>query len=155
MHKRSTLLLLTAGLALAGCSPIVATRGNLTDTQRLSEIQPGSTSRDQVQYLLGYPTATGTVDPNVWYYIGRRTEQTAFFQPDVVEQRIVRIRFDGNGTVAALDEIDGNAARAIDPSEATTPTVGHDMSFLEQLVGNLNRPTRKKKDDDKKKGGRR
>lgn len=156
MRKTHAPFLLTAGLlglALSGCTPIVATRGNMPPESRLTQIQPGQTTREQVQYNLGSPTATGTMDPNTWYYIGRVTEQVAFFQADVTEQKIVRVRFDGQGVVSAVDRIDGAEARNIDPVERATPTAGRDLTFLEQVLGNLARPVKKKEEEGQ--GGRR
>ncbi|WP_114393762.1 outer membrane protein assembly factor BamE [Oleisolibacter albus] len=156
MRKTQATFLLTAGLlglALAGCTPIVATRGNMPDENRLAQIQPGQSSREQVQYVLGSPTSTGTLDPNTWYYIGRVTAQTAFFDPEVTDQKIVRVRFDDQGLVSALDRIDGSQAEFIDPVERVTPTVGHNLGFFEQLLGNLGQTPKKKDDKKKKKGG--
>lgn len=154
MPKITAPLLATGLLALAltGCNPIQNTRGNIATDQRLAQIEPGVTSRVQVQYALGSPTATGTVDDKTWYYIGFRTAQTAFFQPEITTQRIVKVRFDNDGIVEAVEEIDGTDARYIEPVTRTTPTAGRDVTFMEQLLGNLNRPTKKK--DEEKKGGR-
>lgn len=153
MTKMRIPLLLSAGVALlavGGCTPIVATRGNLVEQDRLARIQTGQTTRDQVQNILGTPTATSTLDPNTWYYIGRRTEQIAFYAPEVVEQKIIRIRFEFDGRVSELSQIDDKDARDIDPVARTTPTAGRDIGFFEQLFGSLNRG-RSGKD---KKGGR-
>lgn len=153
MRKTHATALLTfglMGLGLTGCSPILAQRGNLVDDTHLAQIQAGQTSREQVQYVLGTPTSTGVVDGSTWYYVGRRTEQTAFLDPDIVAQRIIRVRFDDGGTVQEIKEIDGAAEAAyVEPVARTTPTVGRDLNFFEQLLGNLAKPARKK--DDKKK----
>ena len=65
------------------------TRGNLADKDRLQQIQPGVSTRDDVAAVLGTPSTMGTFDPNTWYYIGARTEKTAFFRPDTVERKVV------------------------------------------------------------------
>lgn len=150
-HATALLTFSVLGLGLAGCSPIVAQRGNLVEDSRLAQIQTGQTTREQVQYVLGTPTSTGTVDGGTWYYIGRRTEQTAFLDPEVTAQRIVRVRFDEQGTVQDVKELDGADAAYVEPVARVTPTVGHDLNFFEQLLGNLSKPSRKKKEDKKKK----
>jgi len=151
MSKTFAPLLATGLLALGliGCSPVVATRGNMTTDEQLAKIEPGETSRTTVQYVLGTPTATSTTDQNTWYYIGRRMEQTAFFAPEVAAQRIVRIRFDENNVVQSMDEIDAAEQRYVDPVERSTPTAGIQPNFFEQLFGNLNRQ-RPKKEEEKK-----
>lgn len=156
MRKINAPLLLAAGLlgfGLVGCTPIVATRGNMVEPERLAKVQPGVTTREQVQYTLGTPTATGTLDPNTWYYIGRRTEQTAFFAPDLAEQRIYRVRFDDAGMVSAVDQLGNEQARLIDPEENTTPTMGRDVGILEQVLGTLGGPAKRKKEEKKGRGG--
>lgn len=142
--------LLLAGAALAACSPFVATRGNLVDNEHLAQIREGQ-SRDDVQKVAGTPSVVSQFNSNVWYYVGRRTEQTAFFTPDVVEQRIVKVSFSDAGTVAKIENVDGNdMGRVVNPTERITPTAGRDLTFLQQFLGNLARPSKKKKD---KKGG--
>lgn len=154
MRKTHATALLTfglLGLGLTGCSPIVAQRGNLVEDVRLAQIQAGQTTREQVQYVLGSPTSTGVIDGSTWYYIGRRTEQTAFLDAEVTQERIVRVRFDEGGTVQEIKELTSADAAYVEPVARVTPTVGHDLNFFEQLLGNLSKPSRKKKDDKKKK----
>jgi len=127
------------GLTLAACSPTVDTRGNLAEKERLDQIQPGVTTRDDIATILGTPSATGTFDPNTWYYIGARTEKTAFFRPDVVERKIVVIKFDEAGTVTAVNQLDQNAGKEVELVERSTPTAGRDMNFIEQMMGNVGR----------------
>ncbi|WP_119678581.1 outer membrane protein assembly factor BamE [Indioceanicola profundi] len=148
MPKFTAPLLATGllAIALAGCSPIQATRGNIATDQRLAQIEPGVTSRVQVQYALGTPTATGTVDDKTWYYIGFRTAQTAFFEPEITSQRIVKVRFNDEGIVETVEEIDGSQARHVDPVDRSTPTAGREVTFVEQLLGNVNRSSKKKEE---------
>lgn len=130
-------------LSLTSCTPIVAIRGNLATDQQVAEIKTGESTRDKVQDVLGTPTATGTLDGDTWYYIGRRTEQTAFFAPEVTEQRIVRVRFDTAGLVSEVAEIPREDGRGVTPVDRTTPTAGRELNFVEQLLGNLSRPSKK------------
>ena len=88
---------------------------------------------------LGTPSTVGTFDENTWYYIGARTEKTAFFQPEVVERKVVVVRFDENGTVADIQELDQSAGQQVELVERTTPTAGRDMNFIEQMLGNIGR----------------
>jgi outer membrane protein assembly factor BamE (lipoprotein component of BamABCDE complex) len=127
------------GLALAACSPSVDTRGNLADKDRLQQIQKGVSTRDDVASALGTPSTVGTFDPNVWYYIGARTEKTAFFRPDTVERKVVVVKFDEAGTVADVHELDQSAGKEVELVDRTTPTAGRDMNFIEQMLGNVGR----------------
>ncbi|WP_448189700.1 outer membrane protein assembly factor BamE [Azospirillum sp. sgz301742] len=127
------------GLTAAACTPTLATRGNLTDPDAVATIQTGTTTRDQVASLLGTPTSVGTFDQNVWYYIGQKTEKTAFFKPDVLERRVVVVHFNDAGVVSDLKTLDQNQGLDVEMVERTTPTHGREMGFLEQMIGNFGR----------------
>ncbi len=130
---------LLLGLSVTACSPVVATRGNLADPERVAEIKQGSSRMEDVAAILGSPTAVGTFDQTVWYYIGQRTEKTAFFDPEVVERRVVVVRFDPAGTVAELKVLTEADGQEIEIVDRATPTAGREMTVLEQLLGNIGR----------------
>jgi outer membrane protein assembly factor BamE (lipoprotein component of BamABCDE complex) len=141
MKKTRKLLLLAAGatLALAACSPTVATRGNLLEDERLAQIRPGVSTRDDVAAVLGTPSSVGTFDPNVWYYIGQRTEKTAFFRPDVAERKVVVIRFDDTGVISAMEQLDASDGQEVEIVDRRTPTAGKELTVVEQIISNLGR----------------
>ncbi len=127
-------------LSLAACSPVVRTHGNMVDPEHLSQVHTGVSRQADVAALLGTPSAEGTFDPNEWYYIGQRTEQTAFFAPEVTNRTVVRITFDPTtGTVAKVDQLDAAAGENVTPVARTTPTTGHDLTMIEQIMGNVGR----------------
>lgn len=126
-------------LLLSACAPTVANRGNLLDPDKLAEIKVGSSTREDVANKLGSPTQVGTFDENVWYYFGRHTEQYSFFDPEVIEQRAVEVRFDDSGVVTALNNLNSADAEDVVPVDRRTPTYGHETTFVEQLIGNAGR----------------
>ena len=126
----------------AGCSPIQATRGNLVEDEKLAQIQVGRSSMAEVAQVLGTPSTVATFDPDTWYYIGQRTEQSAFFRPDVLQRRVVVVYFDeASGVVQEIDELNLEDGQTIELVERETPTLGRRMTFLEQMVGNVGRFT--------------
>ncbi len=125
--------------AASGCSPIVATHGNLVEPYRLADIHPDVSNKSDVANTLGTPTAAGTLDPNTWYYIGQRTEKIAFLAPEIVERKVVVFHFDGTGIVRKIDQLDLAAGEDVDIVSRTTPTAGKDLGFLEQMLGNVGR----------------
>ena len=127
------------GFAVSACSPTVATRGNMADPDRIAEIKAGQSRREDVADILGTPTSVGTFDQNVWYYIGQKTEKTAFFEPEVTERRVVIARFDDAGVLREIRTLDKSNGQDIDLVERTTPTAGREMGFLEQMMGNVGR----------------
>ncbi len=135
---RLTALAATCVLAM-GCSPQVATRGNMVEEDRLAEVRVGFATQDDVAQILGTPTTTATFDSSVWYYIGQRTEQTAFFRPEVTDRKVITVRFDRGGRVSEIEESDLSAAREVDIVDRETPTGGRELGILEQLLGNIGR----------------
>lgn len=127
------------GLSLGACAPTLATRGNLTEAERLAEIRVGVSRREDVAGLLGTPSTIGTFNEDVWYYIGQRTEKTAFFKPTVIERKVVAVRFDKQGVVEKIDQLGKDDGQQVELVDRRTPTAGRDLNFLEQILGNVGR----------------
>ena len=128
-----------AAALLAGCTPIVHQQGHISDPEALAEIKPGVQTREEVARLLGTPSAMGTFDDRRWYYISRRTETTAFYAPDLVDQSVIAIAFDESGVVAEVASVSTEEARAIELVEEESPTRGRELGLLEQILGNIGR----------------
>ncbi len=128
---------LALGTLVAGCAPIRGHQGYLLDPQLVSGIQPGVDNRESVQTTLGRPTFVGQFDQRDWYYVSRGTRQLAFAMPRPSEQTVLHVRFDEAGNVAAVNRTGLELVQNIDPSDRTTPTLGRDRSFFEELFGNI------------------
>ena len=131
--------LVIASLALSACAPRVAIRGNLPREEALSKIELGTHDRNKVARILGTPSTIGTFDDNVWYYISRKTEKTAFFDAETVDQQVVAIYFNDKNVVEAIQRYNKDDQRQVGLVERTTPTVGKEFSIIDQLLGNLGR----------------
>ena len=139
--RRSLLGCALAAALLAGCSPQVHQQGHVRDAEALAEIKPGVQTREEVARLLGTPSAVGTFEDANWYYITRRSETTAFYEPELVDHNVTVITFDESGVVAEISSVSLDDARAIEFVEDETPTRGRELTLLEQLFGNIGRPT--------------
>lgn len=144
-----TTAMLMLGLTLAACTPVVAKRGSAVEEEQLMQIKVGESTREDVAKLLGTPTQMATFDDKTWYYIGQRTEQEAFYDPELKEQKIVTIEFTPEGKVASVNKSGAELARNIDPVDDKTPTYGKDLTIVQQLLGNLGHPTIPKGKDNK------
>jgi outer membrane protein assembly factor BamE (lipoprotein component of BamABCDE complex) len=138
MRLLFVLLAAISGATIAGCAASVELRGNLPNSDKLSEIRAGSTTKDEVAKLLGTPSSVSVFDNDKsWYYISRRTSQTAFFEPDVLDQQVYIVNFNDQGVVTAVDHKVLQDGKEVIPVARATPAPGRELSFLEQLVGNL------------------
>ena len=146
---RALLTGLALPLVLGSCTPIVANRGNMLEEERIAQVKPGVSSKNDVFEALGSPTIVSTFDDNTWYYVGQRTEREAFFEPELTDHKIVEIKFDDTDHVRAVDRIGIDKTVEVEPLDETTPAAGREITFMEQLLGNIGRPSSKKK----KKGG--
>jgi outer membrane protein assembly factor BamE (lipoprotein component of BamABCDE complex) len=148
--RRAAFAAIALPAVLAGCTPIIANRGNMLDEERIAQVKSGTSSKNDVFEALGSPSIVSTFDDNTWYYVGQRTEREAFFRPEVTERKIIAVEFDDTDHVKGVDRIGLDQAVDVEPLEETTPAVGREITFMEQLIGNIGRPSskKKKKDDD-------
>ena len=138
IRHRFSIFSVISGMALiAGCATSVEQRGNLPPQDKIAEVHPGSTTKDEVIKILGSPSSVSIFNDKCWYYISRRTEQFSFFDPSMVDQQVYVVNFDDQGVVQAVDHKGMQDAQAIDPVDRATPAPGRELSFLEQVIGNL------------------
>jgi outer membrane protein assembly factor BamE (lipoprotein component of BamABCDE complex) len=138
---RTLRLALAGGLCLlaVACGGKEDLRGNEPDPEKVLAINPGIDTRQQVAQLLGTPSTTSTFDPNTWYYISKRTHQFAFFDPDIIDQEVLVVKFDDAGAVRDMYIYGVEDGVVIEPTERTTPTFGQELTILQQLIGNFGR----------------
>lgn len=125
--------------AVAGCATRVAVRGNLPDSERLAEVVPGDMSREEVAEILGSPSSVTPFDSHLWLYISEKTETFAFMPPKVVERNVIMVRFNDKGVVSDVKKMDLSSSQDIKHVERITPTSGNEVTFWDQLFGNLGR----------------
>lgn len=124
-------------LLVSGCSNNIQVRGNLPDPEIVGEIETGVHSRRQVAERLGSPSAISTFEDRKWYYVGQKTTQFAFFEPEVLERNVLVVTFDGTGKVDETKAYTLADGQIVDPVSRTTPTEGRELTVLQQIFGNL------------------
>lgn len=138
-HRILTLgFILSLSLIVAtGCTPQVATRGNLLEDYQMKEVLPGLDAKEDVIRKIGSPTSIAPFDENTWYYMGQRTSKKGIMDPEVTQERIVVVNF--NPEDGRVDKIverrDGREDIPI--VQRHTPTSGNEYTFIQQLLGNL------------------
>lgn len=156
-------LALAAALALGGCSylpempalPSFAAlpplpgadlfdsprtlRGHLVEEEDLRQLVVGTSTRRDVEALLGSPSASGTFDESEWFYISAVTRQRPGRALAIEDQQVVRIRFDGAGRVAEINRLTRADAREVRVVSRVTPSPGNERTLLQQLFGNIGR----------------
>ncbi|WP_114227541.1 MULTISPECIES: outer membrane protein assembly factor BamE [Sphingomonas] len=136
---RTTSLAIAAAVLLAGCSSLGTreNKGYILDKELVSAIQPGVDNKDSVAKTLGRPSFTSEFNDNEWYYVQRQTTTVAFRLPRVVQQTVLRVRFDAAGNVTSVDKTGREQIASISPYKKQTPTLGRRRSFFEDVFGGI------------------
>jgi outer membrane protein assembly factor BamE (lipoprotein component of BamABCDE complex) len=136
---RTTSLAVAAAVLLTGCTSLGTreNKGFILDKELVSAIQVGVDNKDSVGKTLGRPSFTGEFDQNEWYYVGRQTTTVAFRLPRVIDQTVLRVRFDAAGNVASIDRTGKEQIASINPYKRETPTLGRRKSFFEDVFGGI------------------
>jgi len=135
-----TILIVTiAALTLSACASRKFVRGYMADEKMISAIKPQVDTHDSVQQMLGSPSSIATFDNDNWYYYSKKSESLAFFKEDITELSIIAVRFDSDGYVEAIDRYTLDDRNNIDPVGKTTRTHGRELSFIQELFGNIGR----------------
>lgn len=132
---------LAAALALValagGCASIHEHRGYLVDRALMDSVQPGIDNRLSVERTLGRPSFASQFGDQAWYYVSIDTKQSPLGRPRTSDQVVMRVRFDANDNVLAVDKTGMEKVARIDPDGKRTQTLGRDRSLLEDLFGNI------------------
>jgi outer membrane protein assembly factor BamE (lipoprotein component of BamABCDE complex) len=122
---------------LGACSPHINKQGNEIEPQVLSQVKPGVQTKDQVQSLIGSPSSVAAFDPNIWYYISKRSEQWAFLDPMVLEEEVVQVQFDDQGVVKSVRKYGEDDAQNVAMVSRTTPSRGRSITVLDEVYNTL------------------
>ena len=123
-------------VTLVACTPTNTTRGNYLIAEDIQIIQPQASTSFDVLNLLGTPTSKAVFDDNIWYYVGLKTERESFFDEKVTERQVYKIVFDTAGVVQSVGKID-DEAMDVPLASRVTPTSGNEVTFLQQVLGNI------------------
>lgn len=133
-------ILFTASMALlaAACSTPVP-RGHVRDEDIVKTIKPGVTTKEVVQQELGSPSTESSFGLVTWYYVSGTRNVRSLLAPQITEQNVVEIAFDGGGVVSSVKEYTLADGKQVAMANRITPSEGQQLGFFEQIFGNLGR----------------
>ncbi|HXI87936.1 MAG TPA: outer membrane protein assembly factor BamE [Parvularculaceae bacterium] len=130
----AALVLLPAG----GCVSVRYGHGYVLERGETSlAATPGLDTKESILAKYGEPSMIGTFDPNVWYYMASVEQARAFFRPRSTSRRVVAFHFDDNSKVQSVDNLTLADSVEVKLAAGATPTRGKELSFFEQLLGNV------------------
>lgn len=128
-----------AALAVAGCTATENRRGYLETPGMLEAIRVGVDTKSSLQAALGSPSTAGTFNDNTWYYIATTQEDLLFFEPEETQRKIVAVNFGPGEVVQSVQTYGAENAVEVSFSRSETPARGRELSFLQQIFGNIGR----------------
>jgi len=134
---------LLGALAISACSDVVSTHGQVLQTTTIEDVRPGLATKQDIQAKLGSPTSTAAFDTSTWHYISQVRIRRSFFNPVTAQQRVLVLHFDGNDVLDRISMLDEDQSEEVTLVSRQTPTAGHKLSILEQLLGNVGRFVKK------------
>lgn len=141
MRRLTFSLAIAATLAAGGCADQVSTHGHILRTATVEDVRPGVATKSEVRAVLGTPSSTAAFDNSVWYYISQVKVRQSFFKPDTAQQQVLVVHFDEDDIVDRVGALGEDDSKEVTLVARETPTAGHKLTFLEQLLGNVGRFT--------------
>jgi len=135
-------VLAAAGLAtaLSACAPLRATTGYQAIEHQPKDMKVGMDTKSTVLDQLGSPSAQSTFDPNVWYYISQSSAEVGYHKPHITRRAVVAITFDKESEkVTKIETYSLKDSKVVAYNDRETPTRGRELSWVEQLLGNVGR----------------
>ena len=134
---RPSLVALMLGVALlSGCGGQVDRHGHVFIDIDLNTLQPGMT-KEQVRTVLGSPDTTSTIGGDAYYYISTTTKTVAFLKPKEIDRQVVAVYFDKGQAVQQVAHYGLKDGIVVNYYKGETPARGKDLTFLEQVFGNI------------------
>jgi outer membrane protein assembly factor BamE (lipoprotein component of BamABCDE complex) len=134
-----SLMVLACAVGVSACNPVLRSHGYRYSIQEEPNITPAEDTQDTVLQRLGNPSTRGTFEENTWYYISSTRESLAYLRPVTRDRRIIAVSFDDAGVVSEVAEYSLEDGRMVAYNGNETPTRGRELTFLEQLLGNVGR----------------
>lgn len=128
-----------AALLLASCSPIVSVRGHNEPLDDLTQVIVGQSRGEDVEALFGSPSARSNFGDETWYYISSTEQVKGALAPEITDQTVTAIVFDQDALVKDVSRYTLKDGKAVAIVKRETPTEGHSLTFMEQLLGNVGR----------------
>ncbi len=129
-------VLLTGSVALTACGAQIDRHGHVFIDIDVNDIRPGQ-SKDAVKTVLGSPDTTSTIGGDAWYYISTTQKTVAFMKPYEIDRQVLAVYFDSSDTVQQVAHYGKKDGIVVNYFKDETPARGKDVSFIEQLFGNM------------------
>ena len=123
---------------LGGCVSYRSNHGYVLERgEEALTAEVGLDTKESVLARYGEPSMVGTFDENAWYYMSSIERSRAFFKPESTRREVIAFRFDDSGAVTEVETYTLADGMDIKMVSRETPTRGKELTFWEQLLGNV------------------
>lgn len=133
----SVCFVMAISFILSGCQTLDI-RGQYIDDTTLKQVENTRISKLEVENVLGTPTITPDYSPGTWYYVQRIVTKKAWFNPKVVEQRVVKVTFDKNDFLKEVVVL-ANSHKDIHIIGEYTKARGTELNPIQKFAKNIGR----------------
>jgi outer membrane protein assembly factor BamE (lipoprotein component of BamABCDE complex) len=148
---KTTALMVSLSIICA-CVKTTETAGYAVEKAKFDQLVVGKTRKAVVERDLGSPSSVSNYGTETWYYISTENERIAFLHPKIKSQTVVAIQFNADQTIKNIEKYTEKDAVKVMLSTDTTPTEGHDMGAIGQMLSNIGRFNKDTKNDPLKPG---
>lgn len=135
--KTAMVLAFVALLGLGACAPVYRNHGFIPAPEELSQVVVGQTTVDDLQGLIGRPSAQGLLTGSGWYYVGSRWRHYGALEPREISREVVAVSFSPSGVVTNVERFGLERGRVVALSRRVTEGSVTEISLVGQLLGNL------------------
>ena len=121
---------------ILGCTGQIDRHGHVFIDVDLDQVRPGMSKAD-VKTVLGSPDTTSAIGGDAYYYISSTMKTVAFLKPKEVDRQVVAVYFDGTDRVTDVARYGIKDGVLVNYYRGETPARGKDLTFIEQMFGNL------------------
>lgn len=139
MHFHKLALCALIVLFVTGCSVRRINSGYQYENADLQSIVKLQSTSEDVNRILGTPTVTSDFGPKTFFYMGAKYDKIAFFDPKLIEQKIIAISFNNNDVVSDIRFYGTEDSRMVVFSKDSIVIKGNEVSLFRQLFRNLGR----------------
>jgi outer membrane protein assembly factor BamE (lipoprotein component of BamABCDE complex) len=133
----SLYFIIAISLILSGCKTLDI-RGQYVDDATLKRVENTRASKSEVENILGTPMMIPDYSPDTWYYVQRIVAKKAWFNPKVVEQRVVKVTFDNNYYLKEVIVL-ADSHKDINIIGQYTKAHGTELNPIQKFVKNIGR----------------
>ena len=127
------------GTALLACAPVVDNRGYVCDEGLVTKLQKNSMTMQQATGMLGSPSMRSSINGEALYYIHSVIVTESYRAPIETDRKVMALYFNADKVLQDYAVYGLRDGLIVPIVPRTTQSQGRELSFIEQIFGNLGR----------------